>query len=120
MTETQRRGPDALDGPVADPDHHHVLFENDEVRVVETRIPAGVRSPVHTHHRRQVQYFLSGSHFCRRDPSGVVLVDSRAIEGFVLPRVQWSDGTPAHTLENTGSDELHVIGIELKDGEPAV
>ena len=103
MTETQRRAPDALDGPVADPDHHHVLFENDEVRVVETRIPAGVRSPVHTHHRRQVQYFLSGSHFCRRDPSGVVLVDSRAIEGFVLPRVQWSDGTPAHTLENTGS-----------------
>ena len=82
MTDTRRRAPDGLDGPVADPDHHHVLFENDEVRVVETRIPAGVRSPV-------------------------------------LPRVQWSDGTPAHTLENTGSDELHVIGVELKGGEPA-
>jgi YD repeat-containing protein len=119
MTELERRAPDALDGPLADPDHHQVLFENDEVRVVETRIPAGVTSRVHTHHRRQVQYTLSGSRICRRDPAGVVLLDTRAEDGFVLPRVQWSDGTPAHTLENAGPDELHVIAIELKNGEPA-
>jgi hypothetical protein len=29
--------------------------------------------------------------------------------------VLWSDGNPAHTLENTGPDDLHIIGVELKD-----
>jgi hypothetical protein len=31
-----------------------------------------------------------------------------------LPRYLWSDGTPEHTLENTGSDDIVVVAIELK------
>ena len=26
----------------------------------------------------------------------------------------WSDGTPAHTLENTGADDLELWSVELK------
>jgi hypothetical protein len=42
---------DELDGPVAAPDHHKVLFENDRVRVLETVIRPGDRTPMHMHLR---------------------------------------------------------------------
>jgi hypothetical protein len=35
-----------LDGVVAAPEHHRVLFENDRVRVVETSIPVGDITPL--------------------------------------------------------------------------
>lgn len=107
--------PADLDGPVAAPDNHRVLFENDRVRVLETRIRPGETTPVHTHRRPSVLYIVSGSSFIRRDPSGAVMLDtSRLDPPFVMPKVLWSDFTPAHTLENSGPDELFVIGVELK------
>lgn len=108
--------PDALDGPVAAGENHRVLFENDRVRVLETRIRPGAITPVHTHRLPSVLYVLSGSSFVRRDPAGAVMLDTSELDPpFVMPPVLWSDFTPAHTLENTGPDELLVVGVELKD-----
>jgi hypothetical protein len=104
-----------LDGVVADPDHHRVLFENDRIRVIETTVRVGETTPVHTHLMPTVLYALSGSHFVRRNSQGEVLVDTRNVDPpFVMPQVQWSDGTPEHTLENPGPDDLIVIAVELK------
>lgn len=103
-----------LDGPVAAPDHHAVLFENDFVRVLETTIPAGDTTPLHTHLTPTVLYVVSGSHFVRRDADGAVLVDTRADAGFLMPRVMYAPEIPHHTLENPGPDDLVVIGVELK------
>jgi hypothetical protein len=36
-----------LDGIVAAPDHHRVIFENDRVRVLETIIRSGDVTPLH-------------------------------------------------------------------------
>lgn len=103
-----------LDGVVAAPDHHHVLFENDRVRVLETIIPPGDVTPVHTH-PASAMYVVSGTHFVRRDADGNVMVDTRAANPpFEMPRVLWSDGTPVHTLENTADEDLVVISTELK------
>lgn len=107
--------PDELDGPAADPAHHRILFENDVVRVLETTIPAGDRTPIHSHLRPTVSYVVSGSHMVRRDPDGAVLLDTRTDPSFVMPRVQFSTGIPRHTLENPGPDEIVVIGVELLD-----
>lgn len=109
---------DELDGIAADPNHHTVLFENDDVRVIETRIAAGELTPLHTHLAPTVMYVLSGSHFIRRDEHGGTMVDTRATPDLVLPRVSYSTGTPRHTIENTGAEELRVIGVELKN-QPA-
>ena len=105
---------DELDGVTAARGNHRVLFENDEVRVIETTIAAGEVTPLHTHLAPTVLYALSGSHFIRRDEDGATMVDTRATPDFVLPKVQFSEGTPRHTIENTGDDELRVIGVELK------
>lgn len=108
--------PQELDGPVAAGENHRVVFENDRVRVLETLIRVGETTPIHTHRAPTLNYVLSGSSFIRRDETGAVMLDtSRADPPFVMPRVLWSDFTPSHTLENTGPDDLHVIGVELKD-----
>jgi hypothetical protein len=91
-----------------------VIFENDDVRVVETTIKAGATTALHTHLAPTVSYVISGSHFRRRDEHGEIVVDTQATPGFVLPRVLYSASIPRHTLENTGDDDLHLIGVELK------
>lgn len=103
-----------LDGVVAAPAHHTVLFENSEVRVVETIVPAGDTTPVHTHPKR-VSYVVAGSHFVRRDESGNVTLDTRSEDvGVSRSSVRWSNGTDAHTIENPSNEDLVVIAVELK------
>ena len=106
---------DEFDGVAVAPDIHKVIFENDKVRVLETTIAAGAITPVHTHLIPTVMYVLSGSHFIRRDENGETLVDTRADPDFVLPKVLFAESLPKHTIENTDTKELVVIGIELKN-----
>ena len=105
---------DELDGVAVAPGNHQVIFENDEVRVLEITIPAGTTTPVHTHLAPTVLYKLSGSHFVRRDEHGATLFDSRADPDFVLPRVSFNAPLPRHMIENTGGDDMVLIGVELK------
>ena len=106
---------DDLDGVTAAPGNHAVLFENDRVRVIRTTIPAGTVTPLHTHLTPTLQYIDSGSHFVRRDEAGATMFDTRTDPGFVLPQVQFAAPIPRHTIENTGDDDLVVIGVELKE-----
>lgn len=107
--------PAELDGVIAAPNHHKVLFENDWVRVIETLVNVGDATPVHTH-PRTVMYVVSGDQFVRRDDTGRVMVDTREEgENFEMPSIIWSDGTPPHVIENPGSTDLVVIGVELKN-----
>ena len=105
---------DELDGVTIAPDIHKVVFENDEVRVLEITIPAGTTTPLHTHLVPTVTYRISGSDFVRRDEHGNTMFDSRADPHAAAPRVSFSRSTPRHTIENTGGEDLVVIGVELK------
>jgi hypothetical protein len=115
--------PDGLDALVAAPDHHELLFENERVRVLRTRIPAGETTAIHTHRWPNVQYVVGSSDFVRRDGEGEVAFDTRDADGPPEPAAAlWSDPIPPHSLENVGRAELCVIMVELKDGPagPAV
>lgn len=105
---------DELDGVIAAPGNHKVIFENEEVRVLETTIAPGELTPVHTHLAPTLMYVLSGSHFVRRDESGATMLDTPAVPEFVMPRALWAASTPRHTIENAGADPLVVISVELK------
>lgn len=116
-----RPEPDDLDGPIAAPDHHRVDFENDHVRVVRTTIRAGETAPLHTHLRPHLTVVLGGSHLIRRDASGAIMLDTRATDPpSPLPPYLWSDGTPAHTLENTGDDDIELVAVELRRPDASV
>lgn len=110
--------PPELDAMVVATDHHSVLFENDKVRVLDTHIPRGERTPVHTHRWAGILYILSWSNFVRRDDKGNVLLDTRA-EGFQRPgQVSWGKALPPHSFENVGDADFHLISVEIKENTP--
>jgi len=116
MTSQSNDWPPELDALIADPEHHQLLFENDKVRVLRTRIKPGDRTPVHTHQWAGPLYVLSWSTFIRRDDKGEILVDSRTIEALKAPGpVMWGAALPPHSFENIGETDVDLIAVELKD-----
>lgn len=108
--------PDELDALTAAPQYHALLFENQLVRVLDTRVPPGHTVPLHTHRWPSALYIRTWSHFIRRDAEGLTVVDSRTIAK-KLPEEEsalWSGPLPPHTLENIGTSELRAISVELK------
>jgi hypothetical protein len=100
---------DDLDGPIAAPDHHKVVFENEHVRVLETVIRVGDTAPLHTHLSKHVMLVSSGSHFIRRDAAGAVLLDTRAQEPpvrYAASFVEQRDSSP-HPGEHRGGRNPH-------------
>jgi hypothetical protein len=107
--------PDDFDAVVAAPQHHRVLFENEAVRALETRVSPGETVPLHTHRWPSSQYLLSWSDFLRCDADGTVLLDTRTIGRPPEGAAFWSPSIPPHTLENIGASDLRVISVELKN-----
>jgi quercetin dioxygenase-like cupin family protein len=108
--------PEELDALAAAPKNHTLLFENEAVRVLDTRVAPGETVPLHTHCWPSAHYIMSWSNFVRRDGAGTVMADSRA--GGKLPEgsALWSGPLAPHTLENVGTSELRAISVEVKGG----
>lgn len=109
-----RQGRDSLDAVIAAPRFHRVLLENNAVRVLDTTVPPGETVPLHAHRWPASLYILRWSDCVRRDADGRVTMDSRHSSAPLPGTALWSEPLPAHTLENVGEDELHVIAIEHK------
>jgi quercetin dioxygenase-like cupin family protein len=104
-----------LDAMLAAPDHHEILLENENVRVLDTRLAPGERTPIHTHASSAALYVMSWSDFVRRNADGKVSVDSRTWDR--RPKIGealWLPPLPAHSVENVGPAELRLIAVELK------
>ena len=107
--------PPGLDALVAAPLHHKLLFENEFVRVLDTNISPGEITNVHTHKYAASLYILSWSDFIRYDAAGNVLVDSKALSLHFPPgTVFWSGPLTPHALKNVGTNDLHLISVEVK------
>jgi hypothetical protein len=107
--------PEALDALVAAPEHHTLLFENDRVRVLDTRIRDGDQTPVHTHRWPAALYVISWSDFVRYEVTGDVVLDSRTAPALQNPpSAFWSEPLPPHSLQNVGAQPLRIISVEVK------
>lgn len=107
--------PPELDALVASPEHHILRFENDRVRVLETVIPAGETTNLHTHAWPALYLIESWSSSVRRDADGHVLMDSRDAPEPTPPYAPvWAQPIGPHTLENVGSRELRLVSVEIK------
>jgi len=107
---------DSLDALIAAPDHHTLLFENDRVRLIQTRILPGQIVPLHTHRWPAVLLMSSWSHFIRRDASGNVVLDTR--QSPEVPELNSPislDPLPPHSVENVGDSVIDNLQLEIKN-----
>ncbi|SRR5712691_11305412 len=108
--------PDSLDALTAARAHHKLLLENEMVRVVQTRIPAGQTVPLHTHRWPGVLFIATWSDIIRRDQHGNAILDTRRLaDKPTLNAPLWQEPLPPHTLENVGDIEFNAVQIEIKD-----
>jgi mannose-6-phosphate isomerase-like protein (cupin superfamily) len=115
FAQTAHSHPQSVDAAVAAPAHHKLLLENDSVRVFETRIAPGERTPVHSHPWPAALYVLSWSDFVRYDATGKVLLDSRTMQSSPKSGAAlWSAPIGPHSIHNVGTSELLVIAVEIK------
>lgn len=104
-----------MDALIAAPAQHRLLLENERVRVLDTRIAPGERTPVHTHRWPAAHHVISWSAFVRRDDTGAVLLDTRVAGVTAAPgAVLWGEPLGPHTLENVGTAPLHIVSVEIK------
>lgn len=107
--------PPAASPPIVDavtllPEHYHVLFENEYIRAVENRIPAGASEPMHAHPYPRVLYSVNSSRIRIRN-GGETLLESKPSDTlFRLPGV--------HRVDNIGPEEAVFIMVELKKPQP--
>jgi hypothetical protein len=114
-TQQPEQWPDELDALIAAPQHHKLLLENEFVRVLDAVIPPGGITAVHTHRFVASHIVISWSDFIRYDVAGNVLLDSRGIDKSILPHsALWSGPLGPHALKNVGSNDLHIISVEIK------
>ena len=106
---------DSLDALTADPQHHHLVMENERVRVLQTVIPPGAHTAVHTHRWPSVLYMLSVSDFLRYDDRGTVITDSRAQPAIPKGGAVYVPPMPPHSVRNIGATEIRMINVEWKD-----
>lgn len=105
----------ALDAMARAPGHHELLLENGNVRVLDTRVKPGERTPVHAHEWPAALYVLGWSDFVRFDPQGNVLVDSRTMASKpAVGTAIWGPPIGPHYVENVGTTDLHILAIEIK------
>ena len=99
----------------AAPDHHAILLENEHVRILDTHLRPGERTPLHAHEWPAALYVLSWSDFRRLDEHSAVLIDSRTMGSRPAPgEALWIAPLVPHSVENIGAADLHIIAVEMK------
>jgi len=101
-----------LDATAAAPQHHRVLLENDEVRVLEVTVAPGQREPLHVHRYPAVMIIDTSPHMVEHQQDG----SSRDL-GVRPPGARWFPVVQGHAMENVGSVPLHAIRVELKKSQ---
>ena len=106
---------DTLDAVAAAPEHHKVIFENEHVRVLDTKIAPGDTTPVHTHRWASVVYTLQTGDFVRVSAVDRSVLDTRTSPIIIeLDTPKHLPPLAPHSVKNVGETEMRAITVELK------
>ena len=114
-----------MDGPIAAPASHKVIFENEDIRIMSVVVMPGQSEPPHNHTRCSVLVFDQPAKVTDRNKDGKVLP-----EPVVLGAIGWAgDNAPkgvplvwlqppeaTHSITNNDSHPMHLTRIEMKKG----
>lgn len=98
---------ESMDPTRVTPATHKAVFENDRLRVLDIRMKPGQKAAMHSHPAYLVYSLTPGQ-------VRFAFQDGTSEEVTLEPgMIVWREGE-THAPENVGSDELHVLNIELK------
>lgn len=98
---------DSQDPVKVDPGHFKVVFENEDIRVLEIRVQAGEKVPSHSH-PPGFAYALSDFKAKTTFPDGTI------IDGEYKTGQSAETKAVTHMEENTGKTEARLLLIEFK------
>ena len=101
------RGTTTQDPVKQSPQYYKVLLENDQVRVLEYRLKAGEKEPMHTH-TSGILYIFGDAKMRTTYPDGRT-EESAGGAG----EAHWRNPV-THALENIGTTEAHALAIDVK------
>jgi len=97
----------AQDPVKVDPAHYKVLFDNEQVRIMDVRHKPGEKTPMQSHPNHVIYEFTGGT-------MKSTLPDGKTNTAtFKAGQVVWHNAE-THTVENVGKNEIHALDIELK------
>ncbi len=94
--------------PVASEPRHHVVYQNDWVRVIDAFFPAGDTTLYHTHDRDNVPICLAGGSMTTQ-PLGGSSQPGTAHAG----SVGFARASYTHQIVNVGQTDLHFLDVEI-------
>ncbi|HSX04623.1 MAG TPA: hypothetical protein VLG76_07845 [Rhabdochlamydiaceae bacterium] len=98
-----------FDAVLVAPDEHKLLFENDQLRILESFVPVGGGVPFHTHQWDSIMIIIQGSRFQVETSSGEI---KEEIWGTSVERFPGSLESDIYT--NLGPEEFLAIAFEIK------
>ena len=99
---------------VADPEHYHLEFENEYVRVIRCRIPGRDRVKMHNHPFGSVIIFMTDQNLHQTLESGKT-EEAHNKAGHIA----WGNGSQAqHMGENVTDQMYEYIRVDIKAAEP--
>jgi quercetin dioxygenase-like cupin family protein len=111
--ETPSASPDSAEPVSVDREpHHHVVLENQYVRVVDVNIPPGQTTLFHVHRRDNLSVRISGG----LTQAQVLGKDWNPPKQNERGSVNFSEGSRkpyTHRIKNLGPDTYHVIDVEI-------
>ena len=91
------------------PETHKVVLDNDQVRMLDVRIPPGQKVAMHSHPANTV-YYVTDCKIKATGPDGKTTV-AEPKAGTAVYR----GGETKHAVENVGTGECHLVQTELKE-----
>ncbi len=90
------------------------VIDNDSVRVLSVTYAPHDKSTLHTHAGNRVVILLDAGHLATKYEDG--RVDDRP---WKAGEARWVPAGPAHIGENTGSNPIRIVEVEMKKNGPA-
>jgi predicted metal-dependent enzyme (double-stranded beta helix superfamily) len=116
MTRTdETEWPPHLDALVAAPANHHLLFEDDAVRVLEVTVAPGERENLHHHRWPSLMVVLAGPNYRNFDADGNEIPPSGGTPASpALPRALRLPPQPLHAIEVAADAPHGFRGIRVE------
>ena len=102
--------PDAHDGAIVSTKFHRVIYEDQDVRVLDVVNPPHTMEEMHTHVRPAIFIVLEDH------PHVIHYLEDKPVQPPVghTPYVVYFKPTPMHAIENSGNYTTHAVRVELK------